>query len=693
MEPVSSSKTERLLRTLRGTPRTYSSPLTLLSVAAWLSVAGCQEDPATHRSVGAAAGGVGSVPGQTPGKSDANRGTEYEGADPKAERQTPAWNEPAKLGTVRGRVLDAVTGAEITGSVLTTAGCSGEGCTAATAGAPGFVTPLEKGVFSFDAAPSAESKLKPALLELSPATAFTITAKDYEPLVIAHGPRATPQKGANGQSFTELPTLYLCPKGATHSDDDKICDAAEAKYGTNPNQTDEDKDALSDSLELLGHPADDSTTYDIRSLGADPHQRDIFIAVRYTARAQHPGNALTLVEKAFADAPSPDGKVPAGIRLHLVYDERRLSGADDVEKLDDGFVQFKDLADRYYGPRPAAFHYALFAHKYVDSMTGDETSSGLSNEVAAAEFIVTLGAFPNATDLQQAGTFMHELGHNLNLWHGGNDDEVFKPGYPSIMNYNYQMNGIQRGSDTVLDYARIKIGPFNEAAVNEQRPFAAGTGTTDAQLAEYKNPRVASYDPATRKLVFPTVEGNLAGPLDLNLNGKIEANTCTVFDFVYSGKTRNSKETRNDWETLKLDGGPTGRVGDVAVPQSDIVVRTVESGHEGPCLSANMLAEPLEPTSDSYGTPGGTDDEPPESWPEYAPPAPVCPWPGQPQPATDPTNTPEAAPKDDSTPSATDTGRTPEADKEPSDPAGPTDTDPNGSTDKEDEDEDEDEEE
>jgi hypothetical protein len=54
------------------------------------------------------------------------------------------------------------------------------------------------------------------------------------------------------------------------------------------------------------------------------------------------------------------------------------------------------------------------------------------------------------TVMQQAGTSMHELGHNLQLCHGGQLDAPgftqcntnFKPNYLSIMNYAFQMRGI-----------------------------------------------------------------------------------------------------------------------------------------------------------------------------------------------------------------------------------------------------------
>jgi hypothetical protein len=59
------------------------------------------------------------------------------------------------------------------------------------------------------------------------------------------------------------------------------------------------------------------------------------------------------------------------------------------------------------------------------------------------------------TAREQAGTLMHELGHNLGLRHGGCDDTNLKPEYASVMNYEYQMEGVTRGGMRgVVDYAR-----------------------------------------------------------------------------------------------------------------------------------------------------------------------------------------------------------------------------------------------
>ncbi|MFI6479012.1 hypothetical protein ACIBH1_13840 [Nonomuraea sp. NPDC050663] len=42
------------------------------------------------------------------------------------------------------------------------------------------------------------------------------------------------------------------------------------------------------------------------------------------------------------------------------------------------------------------------------------------------------------TEVDQAGTILHELGHALNLRHGGDNNDQYKPNYLSVMNYFFQ---------------------------------------------------------------------------------------------------------------------------------------------------------------------------------------------------------------------------------------------------------------
>ena len=60
---------------------------------------------------------------------------------------------------------------------------------------------------------------------------------------------------------------------------------------------------------------------------------------------------------------------------------------------------------------------------------------------------------------------MHELGHLLGLQHGGADATNFKPNYLSVMNYDFQKQGLRiGGQDGHFDYSGLKLADLDENA-------------------------------------------------------------------------------------------------------------------------------------------------------------------------------------------------------------------------------------
>ncbi len=80
-----------------------------------------------------------------------------------------------------------------------------------------------------------------------------------------------------------------------------------------------------------------------------------------------------------------------------------------------------------------------------------------------------------------AGSFMHELGHSLNLHHGGSEDTNYKPNYVSVMNYDHQFGIPQNGGASIIDYspARISFLGTVTAAANTTLTDAAQTWTVN----------------------------------------------------------------------------------------------------------------------------------------------------------------------------------------------------------------------
>jgi hypothetical protein len=334
-----------------------------------------------------------------------------------------------------------------------------------------------------------------------------------------------------------IPACSLLPD----TDGDAVCDAVELVLGTNPNNPDTDGDRLNDYAESFGFGGG----LDLTALGANARRKDIFIEADYYPGLQPTQAMLNRVINAFANAPvtNPDGST--GITLHMVVDQQ-IAAADADSDLNPIWTDFDVIKAKYFAAaRAPYFHYMLFANRYAGG-----SSSGISRGIPAHDFVVTLGFIGGGTELQQAGTLMHEMGHNIGLRHGGNDDSNYKPNYLSIMNYEYQFYGFGIGGlNNVLDYSRVRVASFNELSVNEVSAFTPVAPTTEVDLARISGLRFNNVQ----------VVGNASTNLDFNANGSIQAASYAL-DFNRSGAANNVfPASQNDWLALAYDGG--GQIG------------------------------------------------------------------------------------------------------------------------------------
>ncbi len=162
-------------------------------------------------------------------------------------------------------------------------------------------------------------------------------------------------------------------------------------------------------------------------------------------------------------------------------------------------------------PRRFAYRYSLWTHQQVST----STSSGCG-ELPGNDFQVALGGWNTggAADVdgdgladndvgtvqQQAGTFIHEMGHTLNLGHGGSDGTNYKPNYLSLMSYFFQVSGIP-GTDPdgaagplggVLTLSRGLLAAISETALNETISIGAGAGANSAYFCPNGTTRAAA---------------------------------------------------------------------------------------------------------------------------------------------------------------------------------------------------------
>ena len=347
------------------------------------------------------------------------------------------------------------------------------------------------------------------------------------------------------------------------------------------------------------------------SPGTHTHQPGI---QPYTGNALNvPVGPIAQVIAAFNNSPvtNPDGTT--GINLHVQVDEAiaeipiiiwngpvATAGSFQSFKAGTGpcgggagVGHFGTVAERadancvnIIGARTLAVRYTIFGQDYSMASTPavSTASSGVA-KIRGNDFLVTLSVNPKlpnpctGTDFAnwaqciattwgtsfdtewadlQAGTFMHEGGHTLGLFHGGNDLFAnYKPNFISIMNYSFQFNTagnatfnmpitadcrVLQGSqqcrtNRTMNYsAAPALASLNEAALIE----ANGIGGPAGGRTVWYLPDGAGG--------FVTFIGLTTGPLDWNFNGAIDPNPIAL-DINQSGGL-NVLTGNDDWSRI-----------------------------------------------------------------------------------------------------------------------------------------------
>jgi len=252
----------------------------------------------------------------------------------------------------------------------------------------------------------------------------------------------------------------------------------------------------------------------------------------------------------------------------------------------DGF-KLLDIPPHFDPARKDIFHYVLFAHALAGPFdaTGKplfkdpKSVSGVADR-PGGDVMTTFGlwraddlpgcdpavdcADQTGTALQQAGTLMHEVGHNLGLSHAG----LLRlpncmPNYPSVMNYLYQVRGLT-GADAKphIDWSMGKLKSFDEGVLPEAPgafgavnyrlrfygpPLGSGEGIAKAHC---DGTPITEFNPAVR------LEATVIGTPDWNRNGNVD--NPYAFDVNYTGRMQDGAGggklfvDSDDWGNLNL---------------------------------------------------------------------------------------------------------------------------------------------
>jgi hypothetical protein len=261
---------------------------------------------------------------------------------------------------------------------------------------------------------------------------------------------------------------------------------------------------------------------------------------------------------------------------------------------DTGAVSFYALKTANFPTYLApAYHYAVFVHYNTCDQDGTGANqcgscptnpktglppafatTGLAEE-PGNDFMVSFGNYVECgqpiTDIMYAGTFMHELGHNLGLHHGGSTDGSFggftdgdtgfKPNYVSIMNYNYQLTGIGTGplsfaSGIVDPSTSYRIDYSAQALASLDEGGGAGTCTNDGTGGMSEATGVGGPAGDTDVVNFYTLGGSqleygaATGRIDWDADGDTGATggDAAIYSDVNGDGLCNVLHGYNDWQ-------------------------------------------------------------------------------------------------------------------------------------------------
>ncbi len=261
---------------------------------------------------------------------------------------------------------------------------------------------------------------------------------------------------------------------------------------------------------------DGTVDVDLPRFGASPMHKDLFLELDWVAGQEPTQAAIAALKAAFAAAPisaggtpNPDGQ--PGIRLWVDtggltdpngMEDGQVAGScsDGIDNGGDGTADANDpdclVGDNFGGGNAVARPIGCLDNAFYAAKNGTEAGAGagscsdstdndgdglvdsLDPDCRNAQFapqrklVFRYGISGHPGDRNpcgggqgeiggndfveynhDAGTIMHELGHTLNLRHGGDVNNNCKPNYVSVMNYDQQFGIPRAGGGTIIDYS------------------------------------------------------------------------------------------------------------------------------------------------------------------------------------------------------------------------------------------------
>lgn len=307
---------------------------------------------------------------------------------------------------------------------------------------------------------------------------------------------------------------------------------------------DTDGDGFPDVWETNGIDFDGDGTidYPLHLMGADPEVPDVYVEIDWMEGMNDASG------QSYLNTCAEEFK-KHGINLHIDFGPDSIdyvtgeawssypggSGGNALE-FDTGAAWSK--LDTYYNTQMSRWRKPVF-HYFALVYSTDAGAGGRA-------YVHSMKGMINYTS-----AFMHELGHNLGLGHGGceggvYDQDNYKPNYFSVMNYSICYD--------LFTYSDWKLPDLDENNLSETTPL-----DPEGLLDGYAPPRNREkfnyfYRNGSTKV---TVKGEAIGqPIDYNGNGAA-TDTGLQMDLNRDNKQTVLKGT-NDWDNLKIKNSITG---------------------------------------------------------------------------------------------------------------------------------------
>ncbi|HIJ07945.1 TPA: hypothetical protein HA274_01135 [Candidatus Bathyarchaeota archaeon] len=327
---------------------------------------------------------------------------------------------------------------------------------------------------------------------------------------------------------------------------------------------DSDGDAIPDSWEKQHIDFNKDGMPDLVLAGADPLKKDIYVEVDYMEGHEPSQAALDDVVAAFRNCPQTVKNGPISVHIEVDDSEPMVLEHQNVIRAWDRFDKIKetyfgtltqkvgDYAEFALLAKAYVYHYCLFVHG-VETWNGTDWRAGAAGygETYGNDFIVSLGiGFEGETGSrdQQAATFMHELGHNLGLLHGGGDRINYKPNYLSIMNYLFLFDGNPL-RNRPLTFSSAKLASLDEAELDEPKGVKGANWDWTVHSGFLQTTAGPTYIPLAVLTSFGIDWNNNGDDTETN----VKANVNNYPKYGYVSQDSEVLEGHDDWSNIRFD--------------------------------------------------------------------------------------------------------------------------------------------